>query len=101
MTPEESRRRKRWMWRGAIIGALIAIAIMDVLAAFILLFDPGLRPPVTILGWLLALLPPALFGLPFGLVIGTILGMYASMMWRPRNFDAGSNPDATEETLHD
>jgi purine-cytosine permease-like protein len=92
MTPKESRRRKRWMWRGAIVGALIAIAIMDVLAAFILLFDPALRPPTTILGWFLALLPPALFGLPFGLVIGTILGMYASMMWRPRDFDAGSKP---------
>lgn len=76
------RRRIRWGVRGALILATVAIVLGGLFNVLIAMFQGEIPPDAGAGYWAAFLLRSSLAWGAGGLFFGTLLGVYASMIWR-------------------
>lgn len=75
-----TRRLRRWAFRGALILAAIAIVLGQFFTIVITMAVAQL--PSDSAGWISLIIRTAVLWGVGGLFFGSILGMYASLIWR-------------------
>ncbi|NTU80826.1 MAG: ABC transporter ATP-binding protein [Chloroflexales bacterium] len=83
-SPSESTRRRRIRWgvRGALTLAALAIMLGGLFNVLITIFEGAVPPDAGVGYWAGLLLWSSLVWGGGGLFFGTLLGVYASMIWR-------------------
>ena len=80
-------RKQRWVGGGALIGLVSTILLGWLFTVFFVFADPFSNLPDSFISWLALLGWTALFWGLVGIVLGAILGHFASLLWSAEGKD--------------
>ncbi|MCG8352240.1 MAG: hypothetical protein MI924_31125 [Chloroflexales bacterium] len=80
-------RKQRWVGGGALIGLVSTILLGWLFTVFFVFADPSSNLPDSFISWLALLGWTALFWGLVGIVLGAILGHFASLLWSAEGKD--------------